>query len=184
MSKLRMVTEYGPLLAFFVANFTLGIMPATGILIGTTIVAVIVSYFSERRVPWLAIVGAVLVGAFGGMALIFEDAFFLKIKPTVASLLFALGLGVGLLLKRHFLKMMLGSVIEMDDRGWGQLTLYWIGVFCVLAAANEWAWRALSTDGWVTFKAFGLTGISLVASLGSAVILKRYLPDEEEGQDG
>ena len=45
-------------------------------------------------------------------------------------------------------------------------------VFCVIAGANEIALRSLSTDGWVTFKTFGLTGISIIAAIGAAPLMK------------
>lgn len=173
MSRTRALTEYGPLILFFVSNFVFGIMPATGVLIGSTVLAVIWAMWHERRVPWLPVIGAVLVSVFGGLTLIFDDTFFLKIKPTVASLLSATALLAGLLLRRNFLKMVLGSMLELDDRGWRNLTIYWICLFAVMAAANEIAWRSLSTDGWVTFKAFGLTGIAILGSIGAAPLMRR-----------
>lgn len=173
MTRTRALTEYGPLVLFFVCNLAFGIMPATAVLIGATVAAVAWSMLRERRVPWLAVVGGALVSVFGGLTLVFDDTFFLKIKPTVASLLSASALGIGLLLRRNFLKLVLGSMLELDERGWRHLTLYWMGVFVVMALANELAWRSLSTDGWVTFKAFGLTGIAIVASIGATPIMRR-----------
>lgn len=172
MSRTRALTEFGPLVLFFLANMIFGIMPATGVLIVATVVSVAYAMMREGRVPWMPVVGAVLVSIFGGLTLVFDDAFFLKIKPTVASLLFAAGLGIGLAFGRLFLKIALGAMIELDDRGWRRLTLYWMGVFVVLAIANEIAWRSLSTDGWVTFKAFGLTGLSFLAAIGATPLMR------------
>lgn len=173
MTRTRALTEYGPLLLFFVCNLAFGIMPATAVLVVSTVAAVAWAMLRERRVPWLPVVGAVLVSVFGGLTLAFDDTFFIKIKPTVASLLSASALAIGLLLQRNLLKIVLGSMLELDDRGWRDLTLYWIGVFVVMAVANEIAWRSLSTDGWVTFKFFGLTGIAIVGSIGAAPIMRR-----------
>ena len=177
MSGTRALTEYGPLVLFFVSNMAFGIMPATGVLVVATVLAVAWAMLRERRVPWLPVFGAVLVSIFGGLTLFFDDTFFLKIKPTVASLLSAIVLGIGLLFGRSLLKLALGPMLELDDRGWRNLTLYWMGVFVVLAIANEIAWRSLSTDGWVTFKAFGLTGIAIVASIGAAPLMRRVRGD-------
>lgn len=173
MTRTRALTEYGPLILFFVCNLAFGIMPATGVLIAATVAAVAWSMLRERRVPWLPIVGAVLVSVFGGLTLVFDDTFFLKIKPTVASLLFAAALLIGLLLRRNFLKAVLGSMLELDELGWRNLTIYWAAVFVAMAVANEFAWRSLTTDGWVTFKTFGLTGIAVVASIGAAPLMRR-----------
>ncbi|NQW12113.1 MAG: septation protein IspZ [Alphaproteobacteria bacterium] len=172
MTRTKALTEFGPLLLFFAANLLYGIMSATAVLVIATVAAVTYAMAKEGRVPWIPVVGAVLVSIFGGLTLIFDDAIFLKIKPTVASLLFASALLIGLALRRYFLKMALGSILELDDRGWRNLTLYWSAVFVVMAVVNEIAWRNLSTDGWVTFKTFGLTGLAIVASLGAAPIMK------------
>lgn len=177
MTRTRALTEYGPLILFFVCNFAFGIMPATGVLIAATVAAVAWAMVRERRVPWLPVIGAVMVSVFGGLTLVFDDTFFLKIKPTVASLLSAAALVIGLLLRHNLLKLVLGSMLDLDDRGWRNLTIYWAGLFCVMAAANEVAWRSLSTDGWVTFKAFGLTGIAIVGSIGAAPLMRRIRRD-------
>lgn len=172
MSRIRAWTEFGPLGAFFVVNLVFGIMPATATLVGLTVLAALIAWRAERRVPVMPLVGAAMVSVFGGLTLLLDDAFFLKIKPTVVSLLFAAALAVGLLLRRNVLRIAFGSFLEMDEVGWRRLTVYWIGVFVLMAAANEIAWRSLSTDGWVTFKTFGLTGLSLLAAIGAAPLMR------------
>ncbi|MCR9177222.1 MAG: septation protein IspZ [Alphaproteobacteria bacterium] len=172
MTRTRALTEFGPLGAFFVTNLIFGIMPATAVLVGLTVVAVIYAWRVERRVPIMPLIGAIMVSAFGGLTLILDDTFFLKIKPSVVSLLFAAALGFGLLTGKNLLKVAFGEFIELDARGWRNLTIYWMCVFCVVAAANEIAWRSLSTDAWVTFKTFGLTGISVIAAIGAAPLMK------------
>jgi intracellular septation protein len=47
-------------------------------------------------------------------------------------------------------------------------------MFACSALANEIAWRSLSTDSWVTFKVFGLTGISLGFVLLSLPIIQKH----------
>ena len=43
---------------------------------------------------------------------------------------------------------------------------------------NEIAWGSLSTDHWVTFKVFGITGISLVFTVISVPIMTRHQIEE------
>jgi intracellular septation protein len=52
-------------------------------------------------------------------------------------------------------------------------------MFAVTAIANEIAWRSLSTDAWVTFKAFGLTGISLVFAIISVPIMTKFSDEDK-----
>jgi len=51
-------------------------------------------------------------------------------------------------------------------------------MFLTTALANEIAWRSLSTDDWVTFKVFGITGISLIFTVISVPIMTRHQIEE------
>ena len=75
------------------------------------------------------------------------------------------------------LKMLLGGQMNMAEEGWYRLGWLWSAMFVTSAIANEIAWRSLSTDGWVAFKAFGLTGISLLFAVASIPVFTRYSED-------
>ena len=64
MTRTKALTEFGPLLLFFATNMLYGIMPATVVLVVTTVAAVIYALVREGRVPWMPVVGAVLVSIF------------------------------------------------------------------------------------------------------------------------
>ena len=72
--------------------------------------------------------------------------------------------------------------IDLPDQAWGKLTMLWIVMFATIALANEVAWRTLSTDSWVTFKVFGLTGISLFFAVLIAIFLSKYAAQESNDQ--
>ena len=74
-------------------------------------------------------VGCAAVVLFGSLTLITEDEFFIKIKPTVISAMFAIGLGVGMLLGRNPLKALLGGQMRMHDAGWQRMTYIWMAMF-------------------------------------------------------
>jgi intracellular septation protein len=172
--------EYGPLLLFFITNYFKGIMWGTAVLVLATALALAYSWVKYRKIPMMALVGGVAVALFGGLTLYFNDEFFIKIKPTVISLLFALVLVVGQLTGRNMLKMLLGGQMNMAEEGWYRLGWLWSAMFVTSAIANEIAWRSLSTDGWVAFKAFGLTGISLLFAVASIPVFTRYSEDLKE----
>ena len=88
----------------------------------------------------------------------------------------------GMVLGRNPLKALMGETMSMSmsDRDWRQLTAIWIVMFATIAVANEWAWRNLSTDGWVSFKVFGLTGVSLFFGVIIAVFVSRKQQDDGE----
>ncbi|MGB2016273.1 MAG: septation protein IspZ [Candidatus Puniceispirillum sp.] len=47
-------------------------------------------------------------------------------------------------------------------------------MFLTTGVANEIAWRVLSTDDWITFKVFGITGISLIFVIISVPLLQKH----------
>ncbi len=172
--KGRWLIEYGPLILFFVVNFVAGILFATAALVAATILALGVSWVLDRHIPMMTLLGGIAVTFFGGLTWVLDDPFYIKIKPTVISLLIAVILTGGLLVKRNPLKAMLGSKLHLSDAGWRQVTWMWAAMFATSALANEIAWRNLSDDGWVTFKLFGLTGISVVFALLTMPIMSKH----------
>lgn len=171
--------EYGPLAAFFLAYLIYGLMPATAVLLGATAVALVLSLSFERRIPWMPVVTAALVGLFGGLTLWFQDETFIKMKPTVVQAMFSVVLLGGLAFGKPLLKMVIGAAWPMDDKGWRRLTFRYGVFFAAMAALNEVVWRTQSTDFWVTFKVFGLMALTLAFALAQAPLMSRHHVPEE-----
>ena len=176
----RPLIEFAPLLLFFVTNYFAGIFWGTSVLILATIISLGLIWHLDKRVPIIAALGCVAVAFFGGLTLIFEDEFFIKIKPTVISGLLAMVIFITQLLGKQPMKVLLGKQISLTTRGWSYLAKVWISMFVVTALANEIAWRTLSTDAWVSFKAFGLTGISLIFAVISVPIMTKFAEKTEK----
>ena len=170
----RPFIEFAPLFLFFGTNYFAGIFWGTSVLIVATVISLGIIWHLDRRIPMMAALGCVAVAFFGGLTLFFEDEFFIKIKPTVISGLLALVLLLGQILGKQPMRAILGKQVSLTSKGWNYLCIVWITMFSVTAIANEIAWRSLSTDGWVTFKAFGLTGISLLFAVISVPIMTKF----------
>jgi intracellular septation protein len=182
---LKPAVEWGPLIAFFASYMAFGLLPATGVLIVTTAAAAAVSFAVERRVPWMPVFTAAIVGLFGGLTLLFNDETFIKLKPTVAQALMAAVLAVGALRNQLFLKLLMGKALAMSDEGWRILTWRFVGLLTVGALLNEAVWRTQSNDVWVAFKVFGLIGLTLVFMIAQTPLIRRHaLPADDAGTDG
>jgi intracellular septation protein len=171
---LRPAVDYGPLVAFFVTYVTLGLMAATAVLIAASLVALLAAWVLERRVPLVPLVTAAIVAVFGGLTLWLQDQTFIKMKPTIVQALFALVLLGGLAMRRPILKPLLGPMMPpMSDAAWRQFTLRYALFFVAMAALNELVWRTQSTDFWVTFKVFGLSGLTFLFILSQIPFVGR-----------
>ncbi|HYC03649.1 MAG TPA: septation protein A [Azospirillaceae bacterium] len=170
----RLLLEFGPLLAFFAANWTGGIMVGTAVFMVAVSVALLISWRVERRVPVMPVIGCFFVMLFGGLTLWLADEIFIKIKPTVVNLLFAAALFAGLVMRRNLLKLVFGTVFELDEAGWRALTVRWACFFVLLAVLNELVWRNFPTDTWVNFKVFGIMPLTLVFSAAQIPLIMRH----------
>ncbi|MEX0921618.1 MAG: septation protein A [Rhodovibrionaceae bacterium] len=180
----RIGADYGPLLIFFGVYFASDILTATAALVAASLVALAVSWFAAKRVPWLPLLAAVILSIFGGLTLVFEDDLFIKIKPTIVQLLFAAALLGGLAIGKVWLKLIMGRAVTLPDRAWRTLTIRFAVFFVVMAAANEVVWRGFSTDFWVTFDTFGQMGITLAFVASQfPFIARNHIEDEENAPD-
>ena len=177
------VTEFGPLAAFFIVYFSQGILPATAVLVGTTLLALAVAWFIARQIPFVPLATATVVGFFGGLTLWSGDDSWIKMKPTIVQVFFAAVLIGGQLSGRSLLRLVLGAAWHLDEAGWRKLTLRFGVFFAVMAGLNEVVWRTQSTDFWVTFKVFGIMALTAVFAASQVFLLRDHSPPEPDTAD-
>ena len=172
--SIKAATEYGPILVFFVAYMLGDLFVATAALMAATAIALAAAYALERRVPTMPLITAAVVGVFGGLTLWLNDETFIKLKPTIVQGLIAAVLFGGLACGRPLLRPLMGAAWPMNEEGWRRLTLRFALFFTAMAALNELVWRTQTTDVWVSFKVFGLIGLTFVFSLAQLPLLNRH----------
>ena len=171
----RTLLDFGPLLLFFGANYLYqDLMLSVKILVVATVISLGLSWGYERRIPMMAAFGCGGLVFFAGLTLYFDNELFIKVKPTVLTLIFAAAIAGGRFIGRNPLAALVGSQLKLDYAGWRKLSWLWAAMFVCSAIANEIAWRNLSTDAWVTFKVFGLTGISLVFVMLTLPVIQKH----------
>ncbi|QXQ06731.1 septation protein IspZ [Sphingosinicellaceae bacterium] len=177
-AALRVALDYGPLLTFFVASKVFDIFVATAVFMVAIVLAIGVSRWKTGRIsPMLWFTGAIVL-VFGGATLWLGDVTFIKLKPTIIYLILAAILLFGMATGRPLLKLVLhDSFPAVDAEGWRKLTRNWALLFLGLAITNEVARRMLTTDQWVDFKVWGVTGLTFLFALSQAPILMRHAED-------
>jgi intracellular septation protein len=164
----HIVLELFPAAVFFVVNYGWGLMAATAAVMVATVVSVGIGIALERRLPVLAVTTLILVLLLGGASLVFDDAIYIKFRPTIGNCLFAAALAVGLCFRPSFLVRALGNQLSLTAAGWRVLTVCWIGFALSMAGLNEIVWRTTDTDTWVTIK----TVMSPIQIVGYIVITR------------
>jgi intracellular septation protein len=130
----------------------------------------------------MPLVSGAVVLIFGGLTLYLQDDLFIKLKPTIVNSIFASVLFGGLLFGKSLLKYLFGDVFALTEEGWKKLTFRWACFFVFLAILNEFAWRLLSTDQWVSFKVFAIMPITMVFAISQVGLLQRHQLDKPAGE--
>ena len=168
----KLILEMGPLIIFFVCYYNapipenlkndldeanlFKIIFATKIFVPAILVALFIGWFQTKKIAKMPLITAILVVVFGGLTIWLNNPIFIKMKPTLIYLIFSAILGYGLLKKKSYLKILMGSAIPINEEGWLILSKRFVGFFVLLAFTNEIIWRFFSQDFWVNFKTFGL----------------------------
>lgn len=177
--SMKLLIDLAPLLIFFAVYMTAGIYWATGVLMATTVVSMVASRVLLGHVSATLILSTALVIGFGALTLWFNDPRFIKMKPTIIYLMFAVGLAIGYVLRKPVLQHLLGEALKLTNQGWMILTLRWAIFFAGLALLNEVVWRNFSETTWATFKVFGFLPLTILFfGLHVGFIQRHQLPSE------
>ena len=164
-SFLKFIADFGPLLIFFTIYYKSGndLSVAIPPLIIATIIAVGVIYFLEKKIPYIPVVGGVIISLFGGLTLYFDNPVFLYMKPTIINVIFAITLIVGkTFFNKNFLEFFFKTAFQLDELGWGKLNNRWAYFFIFLAILNELVWRTQPETTWVNFKVWGILPLTFI----------------------
>ena len=177
----KFVTDFGPLLVFFTfyykneKNLEIAIPP----FILATLLALVIVWKIEKKIPFVPLMGGILITFFGGLTIYFKNPIFIYIKPTIINVLFALGLIFGkFFTKEPVLKKLLGNALKLQDEGWKILNKRWALFFLSLAILNEIVWRTQSEEFWVNFKVWGMLPITFIFTAFQFNIINKYKMDE------
>ena len=176
---MKLALDFLPILMFFGAFKLYDIYIATAVLMGATVLQMAVTYAMHRKLETMQTITLALILLFGTLTLVLHDDRFIKWKPTVLYSAMAIALAVAVWgMKKNFLKLMLGSQLELPDPVWMRLNMAWIGYCVFMAAINGYVAAYFSTDAWVTFKLWGYA-FPVVFIAAQGVYIARYLKSDE-----
>ena len=166
---LKAALEFGPILGFLATylfykdeTFTIngteysGFVAVTAGFIPIFLLSMGGLWYFTGRLTRIQVVTTVMLIAFGGLSVWFNDPKFFKMKPTAVYLILAIILGIGLLRGQSWLKYIMEDMIPLKNKGWMILTKRVTLLFFLSAAANEVVWRTQSEQFWVYFETLAM----------------------------
>ena len=180
-SFVKFATDFGPLAVFFFfyyngdKNLKVAIPP----FIIATLIALIIVWILEKKIPLVPLIGGILITLFGGLTIYFDNPVFLYMKPTIINILF----GLALLFGKYFtnepvLKKIMGKSIILSDIGWYLLNKRWMFFFFAMAILNEFVWRTQTEEFWVNFKVWGLLPITFIFTAFQISLISKHKINE------
>jgi len=180
-SFLKFVTDIGPLVIFFFFyyNSDKDLKVAIPPLIVATIIAVLIVWILEKKIPLIPLLSGILITLFGGLTIYFDNPIFIYMKPTIINILFGLALMFGkFYTEEPILKKILGKSLPLSDEGWNILNKRWMYFFFGLAILNELVWRTQTEEFWVNFKVWGMLPITFTFTAFQIGLINKYKLNE------
>ena len=177
---MKLLLDFLPILLFFGAFKMFNIFIATGVLMAATLIQMGIVYAIDKKLQTMQKATLALVLVFGTLTLVLHDENFIKWKPTVLYLAMAVGMAFALWgLKKNFLKLMLGSQLDLPDPVWRRLSFVWLSYCLFMALVNGYVAAYYSTEQWVNFKLWGYV-FPLLFIVGQGIYVSRHLKSEDE----
>jgi len=179
---MKILIDFFPILLFFAAYKVYDIYAATTVLMVATAVQMALIYVIDRRLQMLHKVTLALVMVFGVLTLALHDDRFIKWKPTLLYAAMAIGLAIAVwVLKKNFLKILLGSQLDLPDAVWRKLNITWVAYCAFMSIINGYVAANFSTEAWVNFKLWGYV-FPLAFLVGQGFYIAPHLKGDEPGK--
>ncbi len=176
---MKILIDFFPILLFFVSYKAYDIYIGTGVLMIATLCQMGLIYALDRKLQMMHKITLALILVFGSLTLALHDERFIKWKPTVLYAATALALAVAVwVYKKNFLKIMLGSQLDLPDAVWMRLNLVWVAYSAFMSLINAYVATYYSTEAWVNFKLWGYI-FPLAFIVGQGFYIARYLKSDQ-----
>lgn len=176
----KFITEFGPLIAFFIGYKMAGILEATLYMLVASVIAISITYIYERKINKVNLISTGLLLISASLTLFSGNSIFIKMKPTVLYCLFASVFFITNYKWNPAIKYVLGHAIKLkENKNWYILNLRFMWFFLVMAIANEIVWRNFDESTWVSFKVFGALPMTLIFVMLQVPFIMKHQHNED-----
>ena len=144
--------EFGPALAFLKTALFFDFFTGVKVLIFSTILALLLSIWRDRRIPVFMGLNSLFVFIFSTSSLYFHNEYLVVLEFTIYNSLFGLGVIWGYIMDKPIMKIMFGTMFSITDKGWHRLSIRWGIMFFITAIGNELIWRFYNPHVWIYYR--------------------------------
>ncbi len=181
---MKILIDFFPIALFFGAYKLYDIYVGTAVLMAATTLQMALIYGMDRKLQAMHKITLALILVFGTLTLVLHDDRFIKWKPTVLYTAMAIGLAVALwFMHKNFLKLLLGSQLELPDAVWHRLNIVWVAYCAFMALLNAYVVVYYSTEAWVSFKLWGYA-FPLVFIIGQGLYIAPHIKNTDAPTEG
>ncbi|CAN5888353.1 septation protein A [soil metagenome] len=153
------------------------ILLATAVTIIASIAQISYLLLSKKKVDAMLWISFIIIAAFGSATIYFHSETFIKWKPTVIYLCYAVSFLMGqFIFKKNLLKAAMGSQLKMPEPIWSKLSLVWVAYFISMAMINLYVAFNFSTSTWVSFKLYSI-GTLPAFIIAQSLFLSKYIEE-------
>jgi len=178
---MKLLTDFLPILLFFIAYKMFDIYVATAVAIAATFLHVAITWLKTRKVAIMQLVTLAILVVFGGLTLYLHNEQFIKWKPTVINWIFGVAfLGSQFFGEKTVVERLMSGQITLPEQIWRRLNLSWVAFFLIMGGANLYVMYNFDRDTWVNFKLFGMLGMTMVFLVIQSMFLSRHITVPEK----
>jgi len=149
---LQTLTEFFPVIAFFVAGQVADFYTAVAVLVVTTLLSLGIGILRLKTIPVMPLFSGATTFLFGGLTLWLGEPDFLIFADTFYFVSLALLIGFFFTRPKHLLEHMLDKTFAMTKEGWKILSVRWFTVLILAGIANEAARFFLDPEAWIDYR--------------------------------
>lgn len=174
---MKLLLDFIPVLVFFIVYKIAGIFSATMASMLCCFLHIGYTAIRKKSITSTQWITGMSIALMGTLTLLFKNAWFIKMKPTLLYLLMSLAIWGTKRFKNQYLFSMLNDDKSVKIPEVCEMFLHrsMIGFFIFMGFLNAWVAYTFSTDTWVHFKLYGSLGISLIFVIGLSLYLSRSL---------
>lgn len=154
------------------------IVSATVVIIIASVLQIAIGYARGEKPTKMALFSTGLVIIFGGLTVWLQDPAFIMWKPTLLYWLFAGILLFGRMRGKNYVKTVFAN-LTMPEHVWANLEKLFLVFLIAIGVINIAVAYTCSMDFWVTFKLFGLLGLTILFTIAIGFYVAKYAQEAQ-----